>query len=120
MFCPSTAGQVSCSATGVSGTPGCPLGCAVDAPEEVGEGDSGAGYVVDEDGDTSGDTTPEATSEGDVVPLVTGDELLLLPAASQATNDTVVAMAAKPARDRSEKSFLMTSPCRADWPGSLR
>ena len=78
------------------------------------------GVTAVADGDTSGDMTPEATSEGDVVPLVTGDELPLLPAASQATNDTVVAMAAKPTRGRSEKSFLMTSPCRANWPGSLR
>ena len=45
MFCPSTAGQVLCPATGVSGTPGCPLGCVVDATEEVGDGDSGAGDV---------------------------------------------------------------------------
>ena len=110
-----------CSAIGVSGTPGCPLGCVVDATEEVGDGDSGAGYVIAEDGDTSGDGDAEsvATSEGETDPLITGDELLLLPASSQAANDTVVAMAANPARDRNEKSFLMISPCRATWPGSL-
>lgn len=58
MFRPSTAGQVSCSGTGVSGTPGCHLGCVEGAADEVGD--------------------------------VTGDELPLLPAALQETNDTML------------------------------
>ena len=107
------AGQVSCSEIGVAGTPGCPLACAEGVTDDGGDGGGGSEDVTDEDGDTSDGAETVATPGGEADPLVTGDELPLFPAVSQATNDTVVTMAANPTKGRNEKSFLMFSPCRA-------